>query len=123
MMMELHLQGKTIEDIANCLKRVALNPWIVQAIKSAHALGCDLGIVSHANVFFIETILEHHVLMHYFLEINTNPSVIDKDGRLMILPYHDLETSPRCSNPCPPNMSKGVIIEHITESVSAEGRK
>ncbi|KAF6141942.1 hypothetical protein GIB67_037910 [Kingdonia uniflora] len=39
MMMELHLEGKTIEDITNCLKCVALNPWIVQAIKSAHALG------------------------------------------------------------------------------------
>ncbi|KAF6156645.1 hypothetical protein GIB67_017781 [Kingdonia uniflora] len=123
MMMELHLQGKTIKDIANCLKRIALNPWIVQAIKSAHALGCNLRIVNQANVFFIETILEYHGLMCYFSEINTNPSVINKEGRLRILPCHDLETSPRCSYPCPPNMCKGIIIERIRESVSAGGRK
>ncbi|KAF6138716.1 hypothetical protein GIB67_040848 [Kingdonia uniflora] len=79
--------------------------------------------MSDANVFFIETILEHHGLLHYFSEINTNPSLIDKEGRLRILPYHDLETSPRCFNPCPPNMCKGVIIERIRESVSAVGRK
>ncbi|KAF6174480.1 hypothetical protein GIB67_004674 [Kingdonia uniflora] len=117
MMIELHLQGKTIEDIANCLKRVALNPRIVQAIKSAHALGCDFRIVNHANVFFIETILEHYGLIRYFSEIKKNPSVIDKEGRLRILPYHDLEMSSHCSNPYPPNICKSIIIERIRESI------
>ncbi|KVI01206.1 HAD-like domain-containing protein [Cynara cardunculus var. scolymus] len=36
MMAELHPQGKTIEDIANCLNRVRLHPQIVSAIRSAH---------------------------------------------------------------------------------------
>lgn len=38
-MEELHLQGKTIQDIENCLNRVPLHPQIISAIKSAHALG------------------------------------------------------------------------------------
>lgn len=39
MMKELHSNGKTIEDIANVLKRAPLHPNIISAIKSAHALG------------------------------------------------------------------------------------
>ncbi|CAH1448923.1 unnamed protein product [Lactuca virosa] len=49
MMEELHSQGKTIEDIINCLNRVPLDPHIISAIKSAHALGCDLKVLSDAN--------------------------------------------------------------------------
>ena len=39
MMKELHSQGKTIDDIAEVLKRVPIHPRAVPAIKSAHALG------------------------------------------------------------------------------------
>ena len=38
-MKELHAQGKTINDIAEVLKRAPIHPRIVPAIKSAHALG------------------------------------------------------------------------------------
>lgn len=38
-MEELHLQGKTIEDIKQVLNRVPIHPRIVPAIKAAHALG------------------------------------------------------------------------------------
>ncbi|PPD96168.1 hypothetical protein GOBAR_DD06802 [Gossypium barbadense] len=81
MMKELHIQGTKIEDIVAVLKRTPIHPRIIQAIKSAHALGCDLKIVSDANVFFIDTILKHHGLKECFSEINTNPSfgiVIEK---------------------------------------------
>ncbi|KAF9590629.1 hypothetical protein IFM89_035947 [Coptis chinensis] len=72
MMKELHSLGRTIEEIAEVLKRVSLYPKIISAIKSAHVLGCDLRIVSDANHFFIETILKHHGLIDCFSEINTN---------------------------------------------------
>lgn len=39
MMRELHSRGKTIEDIAECLKKIPLHPNIASAIKSAHAFG------------------------------------------------------------------------------------
>ncbi|XP_058093950.1 inorganic pyrophosphatase 1-like [Magnolia sinica] len=125
MMGELHAQGKTIEEIANCLKRAPLYPQIITAIKSAYALGCDLRIVSDANLFFIETILKHHGLNDYFSEINTNPSFVDEDGKLRIFPYHDFTSSPHgCTcNQCPPNMCKGLIIEQIRASVLKDGKK
>ncbi|KAJ1408144.1 Pyridoxal phosphate phosphatase-related [Sesbania bispinosa] len=63
MMEELHSQGITTDGIAQCLKRASLHPRIVSAIKSAHALGCDLRIISDANLFYIQTILEHHGLL------------------------------------------------------------
>ncbi|XP_023889495.2 thiamine phosphate phosphatase-like protein isoform X1 [Quercus suber] len=123
MLMELHSQGKTIEVIAECLKKVPLNPRIISSIKSAHASGCDLRIVSDANAFFIETILKHHGLINCFSEINTNPSFIDREGRLRILQFHDLNSPPHGCNICPPNMCKGLIMEKIRASVSAEGNK
>ncbi|KAF6139691.1 hypothetical protein GIB67_002496 [Kingdonia uniflora] len=108
MMKELRSRGRTIEDIAECLKRAPLHPRIISAIKAAHALGCELNIVSDANTFFIETILEHHALRGYFSEIHTNPSFIDEEGTLRILPYHEkFITHPHgCSDLCAPNMCK-----------------
>lgn len=44
MFLELHSQGKTTEDIAECLKRAPLHPRIISAIKSAHASGYFLFI-------------------------------------------------------------------------------
>ncbi|KAK3220165.1 hypothetical protein Dsin_014135 [Dipteronia sinensis] len=123
MMKELHSQGKTIEDIEEVLKRVPIHPRIIPAIKSAHALGCELRILSDANMFFIETILNHHGLKDYFSEINTNPSFVDEEGRLRILPYHDFTTSSHGCCLCPPNMCKGLIIERIQASLAKEGDK
>ncbi|KAK0597493.1 hypothetical protein LWI29_025860 [Acer saccharum] len=123
MMKELHSQGKTIEDIEEVLKLVPIHPRIIPAIKSAHALGCELRILSDANMFFIETILNHLGLKDYFSEINTNPSFVDEEGRLRILPYHDFTTSSHGCSLCPPNMCKGLIIERIQASLAKEGDK
>ncbi|KAH7565451.1 hypothetical protein JRO89_XS09G0208500 [Xanthoceras sorbifolium] len=123
MMKELHSQGKTIEDIAEILKRVPIHPRIIPAIKSAHALGCELRILSDANMFFIDTILNHLGLKDYFSEINTNPSFVDEQGKLRILPYHDFIKSSHGCTLCPPNMCKGLIIERIQASLAKEGEK
>ncbi|PIA64362.1 hypothetical protein AQUCO_00100086v1 [Aquilegia coerulea] len=124
MLKELHSQGRTIEDMAETLKSAPIHPKAISAIKSAYALGCDLRIVSDANVFFIETILKHHGLIDCFSEINTNPSVVDDEGRLRILPYHDFKTCPpHGCDLCPSNLCKGLVIERIKASVFADGRK
>ncbi|KAL5728831.1 3'(2'),5'-bisphosphate nucleotidase [Ranunculus cassubicifolius] len=122
MMEELQSQGRTIEDVVECLKRAPLIPRIISTIKSAHALGCELRIVSDANIFFIEAILEQHGLTGYFSEINTNPGFVE-EGRLRILPYHDFITSPHGCNLCPPNMCKSVAMERIISAAAvAEGK-
>ncbi|KAF5201015.1 Thiamine phosphate phosphatase-like protein [Thalictrum thalictroides] len=123
MMKEIQSQGKTIEDIANCLKTAYLHPNIISAIKSAFALGCELRVVSDANHFFIETILKHHGLIDCFSEINTNPNFIDDEGRLRILPFHDFISSPHGCERCPPNMCKGMVIERIRASDSANRKR
>uniref|UniRef100_A0A803NYW0 Uncharacterized protein n=1 Tax=Cannabis sativa TaxID=3483 RepID=A0A803NYW0_CANSA len=93
MMKELHDQGKTIDEIVEVLNRIPIHPRVVPAIKAAHALGCELRIVSDANMFFIETMLKHLGLREYFSEINTNPSFVDEQGRLRIQPFHDFKNS------------------------------
>lgn len=123
MMMELYSEGKTEEDIANCLKRCPLHPQIFAAIKSAQAHGCDLRIASDSNSFFIESILKHHGLLDCFSEITTNPSFVDEEGRLKILPYHDVTSSPHGCNLCPPNMCKGLVIERIVAAIAERERK
>ncbi|KAJ4708607.1 Inorganic pyrophosphatase [Melia azedarach] len=116
MMKELHSQGKTVEDIANCLRQCPLDSKIVAAIKSAHSLGCDLKIVSDANQFFIETIMEHHGLLGCFSKIHTNPTFVDEEGTLRILPYHGSTLSPHGCSLCPPNLCKGLVLDHICTS-------
>ncbi|KAK1265533.1 Inorganic pyrophosphatase 2 [Acorus gramineus] len=123
MMSYLHSQGKTIQDISDCLKTVPIDPQIISAIKTAYVLGCELRIVSDANTFFIETILSHHGLLECFSEINTNPSFIDDDGKLRILPFHDFHSSSHGCTLCPPNMCKGLIVERIKESILQEGKR
>ncbi|KAL0371770.1 UNVERIFIED_CONTAM: Inorganic pyrophosphatase 2 [Sesamum calycinum] len=104
MIKEVHAQEKTLEDIKEVLRRVPMHPRVVPAIKKAHALGCDLRIVSDANTLFIETILDHLGIKNCFTEINTNPNYIDDQGRLRISPYVDFHTCPHGCNLCPPNM-------------------
>ncbi|RDY01021.1 Inorganic pyrophosphatase 2, partial [Mucuna pruriens] len=123
MMMEFHSHGKAMKDIEQVLHRIPIHPRMIHAIKAAHALGCDLRIVSDANTFFIETILKHLEIRECFSEINTNPCYINEEGRLRILPYHDFNKSPHGCALCPPNMCKGVIIEKIQESILCSGEK
>ncbi|KAI3871653.1 hypothetical protein MKW92_007183 [Papaver armeniacum] len=125
-MKEIHTQGGTVEEMVEGLKRVPLHPQMITAIKSAHSLGCDLRIVSDANVFFIETILKHYGLLEYFSEIITNPNSVDEQGRFRVLSYNDFAfTDPhKCSLACPPNMCKGKIMERMRDSLAFdEGKK
>ncbi|CAK9310637.1 unnamed protein product [Citrullus colocynthis] len=121
MMTELHSQGKTIDHIAEVLKRVPVH--VVPAIRAAHALGCDLRIVSDANTFFIDTILDHLGIRECFSEINTNPCLVDEEGRLRNFAIHNFYKSSDGCNLCPPNMCKGIIMERIQASLISEGKK
>ncbi|KFK43955.1 hypothetical protein AALP_AA1G196200 [Arabis alpina] len=138
MMKELHDHGKTIDEIKQVLRRVPIHPRVITAIKSAHALGgkdnrvlnhptlilrCELRIVSDANTLFIETIVEDLGISEFFSEINTNPVLVDEQGRLKIFPYHDFTKSSHGCSRCPPNMCKGLIIERIQASLTKEGNK
>ncbi|PHU18214.1 Inorganic pyrophosphatase 1 [Capsicum chinense] len=120
-MKEIHARGKTMQDIGEVLKRALVIPGVVPAIKEAYALGCDLRIVSDANLFFVKTILKHSGIKDWFSEINTNPSYVDDEGKLRIRSYHNFDH--KCDNPCPPNMCKGLVIERMQESFGLEWNK
>ncbi|KAL1815616.1 hypothetical protein ACET3Z_018190 [Daucus carota] len=121
MLEELHSNGKTVEDIVQCLKQVPVHPRIVAAIRSVHALGCDMKVLSDANQFYIETILKHHGVLDLFSEIITNPTFVDENGRLGITPYND-SSNPHSCNLCPPNLCKGLVMEQIQASCSSKGK-
>ncbi|XP_047330688.1 thiamine phosphate phosphatase-like protein [Impatiens glandulifera] len=116
MMEELHSSGKTIEDIAECLKQIPMNSTLISAIHRLKSIGYDLRIVSDANQFFIDTILEHYGLVGCFSEIITNGSFVDDEGRLKILPYNSLDLPHGCSL-CPSNLCKGLVIDKIQASM------
>lgn len=122
MMMELHLQGKNIDDIQECLQKIPLDLHVISAIRIAHSHGCDLRVVSDANTFFIETVLKHHGILECFTEIISNPIHLDEEGKLRIFPYHDSTAPSHGCNLCPSNMCKGKIIEEIRVSESAKGK-
>jgi pyridoxal phosphate phosphatase PHOSPHO2 len=122
-MNQMHAQGVTIEDVEEVLRRTPMHPRIVPVIKTLHASGCELRIVSDANMFFIETILDHLGIRNCFSEINSNPGYVDDEGRLRISPYVDFQSSPHGCSRCPPNMCKGMVIERIQASMSKEGKK
>ncbi|XP_021774193.1 inorganic pyrophosphatase 1-like [Chenopodium quinoa] len=115
MMKTMHEKGVTKEDIVEVLNRTPMHDRIIPAIKSAYDAGCDLRILSDANRFFIETILDHHGIKDYFTEIHTNPGYVDENGRVRIFPHHDFTTAPHnCDNIlCPPNMCKGVVMKQL----------
>ncbi|XP_058745356.1 inorganic pyrophosphatase 2-like [Vicia villosa] len=123
MMMELHSNGITIQEIESALHRIPIHPRIIPAIKSAHALGCDLRIVSDANKFFIETIVKHLGIRECFTEINTNPGYVNQQGRLTILPYHDFNKASHGCPLCPPNMCKGLIVDRIQDTIGEVDNK
>lgn len=122
MMGELHARGKTLGDVAEVLRAAPIDPRVPAAIRAAHALGCDLRVLSDANAFFIDTILEHHGLRGCFSEVNTNPSHVDADGRLRIGPYHAAPHG--CGvGTCPPNMCKGQVLDRIRREASSAGKR
>lgn len=71
---------------------------------------CDLKIVSDANQFYIEKILEQHDLLDCFSEIYTNPTSLDENGNLRILPYHSDALPPHSCNLCPSNLCKVLFL-------------
>ncbi|RLN09621.1 inorganic pyrophosphatase 2 [Panicum miliaceum] len=130
MMGELHAGGRTAEDVRACLRAAPLSPHVAAAIRSAHARGCELRVLSDANAFFIDTVLAHHGLAGYFSGTDTNPAHVDAAGRLRIRPYHEFAAPAPghgCALPsCPPNMCKGKVMERILlqeEEAAAAARR
>ncbi|KAJ8452139.1 hypothetical protein Cgig2_016720 [Carnegiea gigantea] len=134
MMEELHLQEKTIEDIAQCLKQMPLDSHIISAVKAAHSMGCDVRLISDANQFFIETILKQHQLLDYFTEIITNPTQLapltdsfspEVTQQYFVKPFN-LQSLTEVIVVLPlidSSIVKGMILERIQAKADENGKK
>ena len=61
-MKELHSQGRTIEEIADSLKRAPLHPQIITAIKSTYDLGW---VIFNNSTFFLNSLDFGRVLLSW----------------------------------------------------------
>ena len=129
-----HSTGTSISAIECALWNIPLHPNIVPTLRLAHERGCELRILSDANSFFIDTVLQYHGIRGIFTGVHSNPAWIDNKGQLrytalananyarpsvsannssynenfppMMMPLHS------CPH-CPPNLCKGAVLDAI----------
>ncbi|KIJ68001.1 hypothetical protein HYDPIDRAFT_25451 [Hydnomerulius pinastri MD-312] len=65
------------EDIKNALKAIPFHPAMKRGIQKLKEADTELFILSNANIFFIQTILEHQGLIDKFADIVTNPAAFN----------------------------------------------
>ncbi|KAK9905585.1 hypothetical protein WJX75_002525 [Coccomyxa subellipsoidea] len=103
--------GKHRQDIAEACASTPFAACMRQAVVDLAARGCDLVIVSDANSFFIEAILQHHGLLEHFKEVHTNRATWE-GGALHVRPHHQGAEPHGCPN-CPANLCKGKVMEQL----------
>ncbi|XP_062234523.1 probable phosphatase phospho1 [Platichthys flesus] len=101
-------QGVSEDRIRSVLEKIPPTPGLLNLFQylQSNQQDFELLVVSDANMFFIETWLEHAGVRPLFRKIFTNPASFDATGQLMLLPFH----SHSCSR-CPDNMCKQVIMQ------------
>eukprot|EP00919_Chromeraceae_sp_WS-2016_P031428 GHVR01074315.1.p1 GENE.GHVR01074315.1~~GHVR01074315.1.p1 ORF type:complete len:278 (+),score=72.43 GHVR01074315.1:28-834(+) len=106
-------KGNTIDTLKSILCNMTISPYLSLFLNTLKKYEYEIHIVSDANTFFINTILEHHNLLNLIDNIHTNPCIMDGD-RLSIYRYssnnkHSISIPHKCDI-CSLNMCKGDII-------------
>ncbi|XP_056153714.1 probable phosphatase phospho1 [Lampris incognitus] len=112
-------QGVSEDSIRSAVENIPPTPGlqILLQFLLTHQQDFELVVVSDANMYFIETWLEHATVRHLFQRIFTNPASFDAAGRLVLLPFHS-HSCPRC----PENMCKQVIVrEYLARQQEERG--
>ncbi|XP_034426578.1 probable phosphatase phospho1 isoform X3 [Hippoglossus hippoglossus] len=101
-------QGVSEDGIRSMLEKIPPAPGLLNLFQylQSNQQDFELLVVSDANMYFIETWLEHAGVRPLFRKIFTNPASFDATGQLVLLPFH----SHSCSR-CPDNMCKQVIVQ------------
>ncbi|KAG0200528.1 hypothetical protein BGX28_006433 [Mortierella sp. GBA30] len=116
---QLFERGVTKQDIENSLRQIPMAPSVVAALRLMKAQGAELCIISDANTFYIETILNNHDIEGLFSNVITNPGYFDNQGRLRVSRFHSLDKDPHgCSLPCQPNLCKGQELQKLINTQS-----
>ncbi|XP_041829545.1 probable phosphatase phospho1 [Melanotaenia boesemani] len=100
-------QGVSKESIHLAVEKIPPTPGLLNLFQylQSHQQDFELVVISDANMYFIETWLEHAGVRHLFRKIFTNPASFNATGQLVLLPFH----SHLCSR-CPDNMCKQSIL-------------
>ncbi|KAL7857491.1 hypothetical protein SRHO_G00163900 [Serrasalmus rhombeus] len=113
-------QGVSEQVIRDAIEDIPPAPGLLVLLGflRSHRQDFECVVLSDANTYFIETWLRKAGSRQLFSEIFTNPASFNKDGHLVLLPYHAHEC-PRC----PENMCKQVILrDYLARRASERGK-
>lgn len=109
----------TEDDYKKCLAETpfidGMKELLLQMYESG---GCEIIILSDANSFFINYILECNELNSCISNVFTNPAEFDEEGCLHIQKFQEKNDCSRC----PDNLCKGFILKNYIAERLAEGQ-
>ncbi|CEP17665.1 hypothetical protein [Parasitella parasitica] len=115
----LQENGFTIDDMAAALSKI---PFVSNSEDMRNVLvdlksrNVPVILLSDANTFYIQTILNAYNVGDCVTEIITNPSYKDQQGRLRVQRYISASAPQHnCKNPCSLNICKGKELDQIIE--------
>jgi len=110
----------SIEEFRNKMKKLGLvngMPELFKHIMANEDL-YDCIIISDANAWFIDIILEENDLKSAVKKIYTNPTTILENKQLFVKPCHSHNHSS-----CPHNMCKRDLLQRYIQDINANGRR
>ncbi|XP_022595275.1 phosphoethanolamine/phosphocholine phosphatase isoform X2 [Seriola dumerili] len=114
-------QGVTESDIRSIIEKIPATPGMLtlfQFLRTRPPKDFEVVLVSDANTFFIESWLRRTGARQLFHRIFANPATFNKDGRLVMKPFHSHD----CQR-CPDNMCKQVIVrDYVARRTQERGR-
>jgi pyridoxal phosphate phosphatase PHOSPHO2 len=119
----------TLDMINEVLVTMPYDSDVIESIKLAAAAvergthqNVTLIIISDANEYYIQTILQHLGILHLFSKIYTNFASILADEqnqkRLSITAYESQNTPHHCRNSCPKNLCKTKVLETFQKEMT-----
>ncbi|SNX84696.1 uncharacterized protein MEPE_03405 [Melanopsichium pennsylvanicum] len=118
LLIKLHAQGATPDDIKTCLQTLPFHPGVKRGVVNLKMAGqTTFFLLSNSNTIYIDTILRHHKLESLFDQIVTNPAHFSQQGALILqrrIPATE-EKQHGCKVGCSANMCKGQELEAFLE--------
>ncbi|XP_056262388.1 probable phosphatase phospho1 [Pseudoliparis swirei] len=114
-------QGVTESDIRTSMEKIPATPGMItlfQFLRTRPPQDFEVVLLSDSNTFFIEAWLRRAGAHPLFHQIFCNPATFNRDGRLVLRPFHSHD----CMR-CPSNMCKQVIVrEYVARRTQERGR-
>ncbi|XP_033944342.1 probable phosphatase phospho1 isoform X1 [Pseudochaenichthys georgianus] len=114
-------QGVTESDIRSIMEKIPASPGmltLLQFLRTRPPQDFEVVLLSDANSFFIESWLRRAGARQIFHQVFSNPATFNKDGRLVMRPFHSHD----CAR-CPNNMCKQVVVrDYVARRTQERGR-